>query len=107
MASAFRLFQRSTVSVGTFLSRDQGLQSATSIGSRLSKLRGSVPNNLSSSISHTPKNRLFSSRLPVELCCYDSLMPLHSATASSLLISKLSSEVGQWGCLSEGFATPL
>nr|XP_043607530.1 protein NUCLEAR FUSION DEFECTIVE 6, mitochondrial-like [Erigeron canadensis] len=50
---------------------------------------------------------LFSSREPVELSCMQSLMPLHSATASSLLKSMLSSEVGQWGSLSEGFATPL
>lgn len=41
-------------------------------------------------------------RLPVELGCGDSLMPLHSATASALLNSMLSSKVGQWGCLSEG-----
>ncbi|KAF5954125.1 hypothetical protein HYC85_006981 [Camellia sinensis] len=42
------------------------------------------------------------SRLVVELGCGESLMPLHSATASSLLNSVLSSKVGQWGCLSEG-----
>lgn len=29
-------------------------------------------------------------------------MPLHSVTASALLKSLLSSEVGQWGSLSEG-----
>lgn len=32
----------------------------------------------------------------------NSLMPLHSVTASALLKSLLSSEVGQWGSLSEG-----
>lgn len=41
-------------------------------------------------------------RLPKELSCGDSLMPLHSVTASVLLKSLLSSEVGQWGSLSEG-----
>lgn len=41
-------------------------------------------------------------RLPVELGCVESLMPLHSRIASSLLRSKLSSEVGNWGFLSEG-----
>nr|GMD53314.1 protein NUCLEAR FUSION DEFECTIVE 6, chloroplastic/mitochondrial-like [Ipomoea batatas]GMD56201.1 protein NUCLEAR FUSION DEFECTIVE 6, chloroplastic/mitochondrial-like [Ipomoea batatas] len=40
-------------------------------------------------------------RLPVELGCVESLMPLHSRIASSLLRSKLSSEVGNWGFLSE------
>ncbi|KAL6497529.1 hypothetical protein OROHE_027158 [Orobanche hederae] len=34
-------------------------------------------------------------------------MPLHSVTASALLRSMLSSKVGQWSVLSEGFATPL
>ncbi|XP_076906918.1 uncharacterized protein LOC143563206 [Bidens hawaiensis] len=53
------------------------------------------------------RNPSFLSRLPVELGSMQSLMPLHSATASALLKSMLSSEVGQWGTLSEGFATPL
>ncbi|XP_039143600.1 protein NUCLEAR FUSION DEFECTIVE 6, mitochondrial-like [Dioscorea cayenensis subsp. rotundata] len=46
-------------------------------------------------------------RLPVELACAQSLMPYHSATASALLNSMLSSKSGNWGWLSEGFATPL
>lgn len=41
-------------------------------------------------------------RLPVELACGESLMPLHSVTASALLKSMLSSKVGHWGFLSEG-----
>ncbi|KMT07256.1 hypothetical protein BVRB_6g148890 [Beta vulgaris subsp. vulgaris] len=48
-----------------------------------------------------------SSRIPVELGCADSLMPLHSVTASALLTSLLSLHSQSWGCLSEGFATPL
>ncbi|CAH1420673.1 unnamed protein product [Lactuca virosa] len=59
-----------------------------------------------SSISGRRNPRLLS-RLPVELGGMQSLMPLHSATASALLNSMLSSKVGQWGTLSEGFATPL
>ncbi|XP_077242544.1 protein NUCLEAR FUSION DEFECTIVE 6, mitochondrial isoform X2 [Tasmannia lanceolata] len=42
------------------------------------------------------------SRLPVELGCAQSLMPLHSVTASALLTSMLSLKVGNWGWLSEG-----
>ncbi|KAL8233958.1 hypothetical protein R6Q59_020058 [Mikania micrantha] len=53
------------------------------------------------------RNPRFLSRLPVELGSMQSLMPLHSVTASALLQSMLSSEIGQWGSLSEGFATPL
>ncbi|KAL1824594.1 hypothetical protein DCAR_0312671 [Daucus carota subsp. sativus] len=53
-------------------------------------------------------NPLFTSRIPVELSGgIESLMPFHSATASALLTSMLASKVGQWGTLSEGFATPL
>ncbi|KAF5205437.1 Nuclear fusion defective 6 protein [Thalictrum thalictroides] len=47
----------------------------------------------------------FSSRLPVELGAAQSLMPLHSATASALLTSMLSSKVGSWGWLSEGISS--
>ncbi|KAG8367077.1 hypothetical protein BUALT_Bualt16G0035100 [Buddleja alternifolia] len=39
--------------------------------------------------------------LPVELRCGESLMPLHSVTASALLNSKLSSKIGHWTFLSE------
>lgn len=41
-------------------------------------------------------------RIPVELGCAQSLMPLHSVTASALLISKLSTKPGGWAWLSEG-----
>ncbi|KAL9226331.1 hypothetical protein vseg_002158 [Gypsophila vaccaria] len=48
-------------------------------------------------------HRLFSStRIPVELGCAQSLMPLHSVTASALLTSLLSLHAQSWGALSEG-----
>ncbi|XP_038885250.1 uncharacterized protein LOC120075707 isoform X1 [Benincasa hispida] len=46
-------------------------------------------------------------RLPVELSSVQSLMPLHSVTASALFTSLLSLHNNSWGYLSEGFATPL
>ncbi|KAG9439513.1 hypothetical protein H6P81_019678 [Aristolochia fimbriata] len=46
-------------------------------------------------------------RLPAVLGCAQSLMPLHSVTASSLLTSKLSLKARNWGWLSEGFASTL
>ncbi|KAI3665952.1 hypothetical protein L6452_44587 [Arctium lappa] len=89
----------------------QVLQRASSFFSSTRKLQS--PSNLNgpspaSTARLSPRrNPLLSSREPVELACAQSLMPLHSVTASSLLISMLSSKVGQWGSLSEGFATPL
>lgn len=42
-------------------------------------------------------------RLPVELTgVQQSLMPLHSVTASALFASLLSVQNDNWGCLSEG-----
>nr|XP_019703364.1 uncharacterized protein LOC109505330 [Elaeis guineensis] len=40
-------------------------------------------------------------RLPVELGCAQSLMPLHSVTASALFTSMLSLKPGNWAWLSE------
>ncbi|KAG8384819.1 hypothetical protein BUALT_Bualt04G0158000 [Buddleja alternifolia] len=74
-------------------------QSSPSVASGQSKLNGVAPAATRPSPRHRP---FFSSRLPVELGCGESLMPLHSVTASALLNSMLSSKVGQWGCLSEG-----
>ncbi|KAF5943573.1 hypothetical protein HYC85_017650 [Camellia sinensis] len=99
--SARRLFQRSTSSAKAFLSRKSRTQSP-------SNLSGLAPSSNSAPPSRVSRHHLPSSppgthfRLPVELGCGESLMPLHSATASSLINSMLSSKVGQWGCLSEG-----
>ncbi|KAI3462998.1 hypothetical protein Pfo_019661 [Paulownia fortunei] len=95
------LVHRSTSSAKTLLSRVQSPHSFASGPSKLSGLERTVPRL---STRHRP---FFSSRLPVELGCGESLMPLHSVTASALLKSMLASKVGQWGFISEGFATPL
>lgn len=47
-------------------------------------------------------------RLPVELTgVQQSLMPLHSVTASALFASLLSVQNNNWGCLSEGIGLTL
>ncbi|KAL7168134.1 hypothetical protein ACSBR2_038556 [Camellia fascicularis] len=48
-----------------------------------------------------------SSRLPVELSCLQSMMPLHSAIASSRLLSSLSIEAKCWGLIPQGISMPL
>ncbi|XP_074295983.1 uncharacterized protein LOC141623732 isoform X2 [Silene latifolia] len=74
---------------------------STSPGGGASKLPGFAA-------STTPKSsfQFSSNRLPVELRCVQSLMPLHSATASALFTSLLSVPAQSWGSLSQGFATP-
>ncbi|KAB2042025.1 hypothetical protein ERO13_D02G162700v2 [Gossypium hirsutum] len=63
------------------------------------------PNKISAS-RFSLRNLTFS-RLPVEMGGAVTLIPLHSATASALFTSLLSLHNQSWGCLSEGFATPL
>ncbi|PSS01893.1 Protein NUCLEAR FUSION DEFECTIVE 6 like [Actinidia chinensis var. chinensis] len=48
-----------------------------------------------------------SSRLPVELSCLESMMPLHSAIASARLTSSLSIESKCWGLTPQGISMPL
>ncbi|XP_031258691.1 uncharacterized protein LOC116116807 [Pistacia vera] len=47
------------------------------------------------------------SRLPVELSSLDSMLPLHSATASARLRSSLSLESHCWGLVPQGISMPL
>ncbi|XP_057769453.1 protein NUCLEAR FUSION DEFECTIVE 6, mitochondrial-like [Salvia miltiorrhiza] len=104
MASCARnLVQRSSNTAKTLLFRSQSSHSVPAGAPKLSGIAATLPRP-------SPRLRPFfssTSRLPVELGCGESLMPLHSATASALLNSMLSSKVGRWGYLSEGFATPL
>ncbi|GMP95976.1 hypothetical protein CsSME_00044823 [Camellia sinensis var. sinensis] len=95
--SARRLFQRSTSSAKAFLCRKSRTQLPSNLGG-LAPFSNSAP---PSRVSRRHRS-FFSTRLPVELGCGESLMPPHSATASSLLNYVLSSKVGQWGCLCEG-----
>ncbi|CAL9164790.1 unnamed protein product [Musa hybrid cultivar] len=73
----------------------------------------SIAATLRASPSSSPSVRAFArlprgrlpfgiSRSPVELGCAQSLMPFHSATATALLTSMLSTRPGGWTWLSEG-----
>ncbi|KAL8471357.1 hypothetical protein ACS0TY_028227 [Phlomoides rotata] len=95
---ARNLVQRSSSSAKSLLFPTQ---SSHSVSAGAPKLCGLAP-----AVSRR-RSPFFASRLPVELGCGESLMPLHSVTASALLNSMLSSKIGRWGFLSEGFATPL
>ncbi|KAB2077455.1 hypothetical protein ES319_A06G101800v1 [Gossypium barbadense] len=46
-------------------------------------------------------------RLPVELSCLISMMPLHSAVASARLRSFLAIESQSWGLIPQGISMPL
>ncbi|GMP75691.1 hypothetical protein CsSME_00032685 [Camellia sinensis var. sinensis] len=95
--SARRLFQRSSSPAKAFMSRKSRTQSPSNLGGLAPSSNFAPPSRVS-----RHHHSFFSTRLPVELGCGESLMPFHSTTASSLLISVLSSKVGQWGSLSEG-----
>ncbi|PKI76283.1 protein NUCLEAR FUSION DEFECTIVE 6, chloroplastic/mitochondrial-like [Punica granatum] len=47
------------------------------------------------------------SRLPTELSCVASMMPLHSAIASARLRSSLAMESQSWGIVPQGISMPL
>ncbi|KAF5949049.1 hypothetical protein HYC85_015006 [Camellia sinensis] len=96
--SARRLFQRSTSSAKAFLSRKSRTQLPSNLGGLVPSSNSAPP----SRVSRRLHSFFSTSRLPMELGCGESLIPLHSATASSLLNSMLSTKVGQWGYLSEG-----
>ncbi|XP_014522528.1 uncharacterized protein LOC106779022 [Vigna radiata var. radiata] len=86
----------------------KALQRASSASRTLLSRRSSHPIKLNELPSSPQKRSLSFSRLPVHLAGAQlSLTPLHSATASVLFTSLLSLHNTNWGCLSEGFATPL
>ncbi|GKV44856.1 hypothetical protein SLEP1_g52000 [Rubroshorea leprosula] len=61
----------------------------------------------SSQVSSSMKRISGISRLPVELSCLISMMPLHSAVASARLRSFLSIESQSWSLIPQGKSLPL
>ncbi|KAL2555201.1 protein NUCLEAR FUSION DEFECTIVE 6 [Forsythia ovata] len=60
-------------------------------------------------VSESSVNKRFTlvSRLPVELSCVETMIPLHSAIASARLRSCLSIESQKWGLVPQGISMPL
>ncbi|XP_022842591.1 protein NUCLEAR FUSION DEFECTIVE 6, chloroplastic/mitochondrial-like [Olea europaea var. sylvestris] len=85
--------------------------------SRLQTVAAKLNKNSSTSIQSSPfksasessVNKRFSivSRLPVELSCVETMIPLHSAIASARLKSSLSIESQKWGLVPQGISMPL
>ncbi|OWM76058.1 uncharacterized protein LOC116209796 [Punica granatum] len=100
---ARRTLQFSSASARTLLTRSPPSPSSP-VASKLRGLSDAKPGSSSSRL-FTPQLTL--SRLPVELGGVLTMIPLHSVTASALFTSLLSLSSHSWGCLSEGFATPL
>ncbi|XVF48534.1 hypothetical protein PTKIN_Ptkin03bG0198400 [Pterospermum kingtungense] len=68
----------------------------------------SPPNSISQSqVASSVKRVSGISRLPVELSCLMSMMPLHSAVASARLRSFLAIESQSWGLIPQGISMPL
>ncbi|KAE8658103.1 Ubiquitin carrier protein E2 21 isoform 1 [Hibiscus syriacus] len=79
------------------------LKSNNSVLPTVSPLKSSSHSQVSS-----PVNRISGiSRLPVELSCLMSMMPLHSAVASARLRSFLAAESQSWGLIPQGISMPL
>ncbi|XP_039017106.1 protein NONRESPONDING TO OXYLIPINS 2, mitochondrial-like [Hibiscus syriacus] len=79
------------------------LQSNKSVLPTVSPLKSSSQFQVSSSV-----NRISGiSRLPMELSCLMSMMPLHSAVASARLRSFLAMESQSWGLIPQGICMPL
>ncbi|KAK8597507.1 hypothetical protein V6N13_094912 [Hibiscus sabdariffa] len=85
------------------------LKSNKSVLPTVSPLKSSTQSQFSSSSSSSSSvNRISGiSRLPVELSCLMSMMPLHSAVASARLRSFLAMESQSWGLIPQGISMPL
>ncbi|KAJ6862992.1 hypothetical protein NC652_039762 [Populus alba x Populus x berolinensis] len=72
-----------------------------SLSAELSSLKSSsLPTQVS--VPATTRRLSRSSRLPLQLSCVESMLPLHSAVASARLISSLSSESDSWALVPQG-----
>ncbi|KAK4261305.1 hypothetical protein QN277_004323 [Acacia crassicarpa] len=102
---ARKSLQMASASARVHLSR----RSSSAFNSDASKISGLGSCRPSSASRVAAQKRSLSfSWLPKQLAgAQVSLMPLHSATSSALFTSLLSLHSNAWGCLSEGFATPL
>ncbi|KAJ1393520.1 hypothetical protein SESBI_34883 [Sesbania bispinosa] len=66
-----------------------------------------LKSTLTPSQSASARRVSLTSRLPVELGSWESMMPLHSAVASARLVSSLSIESLGWGLVPQGYGQDL
>ncbi|XP_047337636.1 uncharacterized protein LOC124941369 [Impatiens glandulifera] len=96
------------MSASSFLSRlSPTLRSASS---KLNKCHSFSESPILNSISQSSASLRRiprSSRIPVELSCLMTMLPLHSAIASARLQSMLSLESQCWGLVPQGISMPL
>ncbi|XP_012452591.1 protein NONRESPONDING TO OXYLIPINS 2, mitochondrial isoform X1 [Gossypium raimondii] len=93
------------------------LKSSKPVLPTISPLKSSSQSQFSSASSSSSVKRISgisremgispSFRLPVELSCLISMMPLHSAVASARLRSFLAIESQSWGLIPQGISMPL
>ncbi|XP_012452592.1 protein NONRESPONDING TO OXYLIPINS 2, mitochondrial isoform X2 [Gossypium raimondii] len=84
------------------------LKSSKPVLPTISPLKSSSQSQFSSASSSSSVKRISGiSRLPVELSCLISMMPLHSAVASARLRSFLAIESQSWGLIPQGISMPL
>ncbi|XP_010465214.1 PREDICTED: uncharacterized protein LOC104745620 [Camelina sativa] len=89
--------------IGRFASRLKPL--CQNLSNKNANVSSSLPSPIKSASPSSATCRLSrSSRLPVEL---SSMIPLHSAIASSRLVSSLSIESKIWGLVPQGLSMPL
>ncbi|KAG6598206.1 protein NUCLEAR FUSION DEFECTIVE 6, chloroplastic/mitochondrial [Cucurbita moschata] len=105
--STWKTLRISSSSARTLLQRSSSSPPSASHLVSKPTMSAPLPSAKPSASSRFSVPKLTNFRLPVELSSVQSLMPLHSATASALFTSLLSLHNNSWGCLSEGFATPL
>ncbi|XP_038711422.1 uncharacterized protein LOC120005704 [Tripterygium wilfordii] len=96
------MFSRLSTRLGS-LSLNLNKANTKAVLPTISPLQSSLESQASSSLKRLSRD----SRLPVQLSCLVSMVPLHEAIASARLTSMLSVESQSWGLTPQGISMPL